>query len=74
MGTWKLTPQSGGTFYSAILKRKHRLETQHKQLIFRGNIHLTEMIIIMKLKRISVAKDGITLKRMPSYRYSSFSD
>lgn len=60
MGTCRLTHQPDGIFYSAILKRKHGLETQHKQLILGGNTHAIEMIIIMKLKHTSVAKDGMT--------------
>ena len=73
-GTCRLTHRPDGVFYSAILKRKPRLETQHEQLISGGDTHATEMIIIMKLKRISVAKDYITLKVFPSYWHFSFSD
>lgn len=60
MGTRRPTHRFDGMFYSAILKRKHGLETQRKQLILGGNTHATEMIIIMKLKHISAAKDSIT--------------
>lgn len=73
-GTCRLTHQPDGIFYSAILRRKPRLETQHEQLISGGNTHPTEMIIMMKLKGISVAKDYITLTIFPSSWHLSFSD
>lgn len=65
MGTCRLTHQSDGIFYPAILKREHRLQTQHKQLIWGGNTHPTEMTIITKLKHISVTKDCLSLKILP---------
>lgn len=49
-------------------------EAQQKQLILGGNTHPTKVVIVMKLKHISVAKDSILLKIFPSYRHFSFSD
>lgn len=65
MGTCGLTRRPDGVCYSAVLVRKHGLETQHEQLTLGGHTHPTEMIIIMKLKHISVAKACPALKRPP---------
>lgn len=74
MGTCRLTHQSDGIFYPAILEREHRLETQHEQLILGGNTHPTEVTVIAGLKHISAVKDGVSLKMVPCCRCFSFSD
>lgn len=69
MGTCRLTHQSDGIFYPAILQREHRLETQHERLILGGNTPPPpEMTIIMELKLISAVKDCTSLKMFPSCR------
>lgn len=73
METCGLTPRLNGALLCST-QEETRAEAQQKQLILGGNTHPTKVVIIMKPEHISVAKDSILLKILPSYRHFSFSD